>query len=439
MNKINIGIIGLGTVGTGVYKILSANAALLKKRLGAELKVSKIADLDITRDRGIPVDKKLLTTNAREILEDPDIQVVVELIGGIEPAKSFILQAIKNKKAVVTANKHLLAEHGLEIYQAVAKHKVDLGFEASVCGGIPIIRSLRDGLVANRILSLMGIINGTANYILTKMTDLGLPFAQVLQEAQAKGYAEADPTLDIGGIDAAHKLQILASIAYSTYIPFPSIYIEGIADITPQDIQYAKELGYTIKLLAIAKETNGALEVRVHPTMIPDEYLLASVKGVYNAVYITGDAVGATMFYGRGAGQMPTGSAIVSDLVEIAENLLQGRPARTFALPAAAKPGAAGSSEGALKMKPIDDIRSRYYLCFFVIDRPKVLSTISGILGDYNISIASVMQKERHELGTVPVVMMTHEAQEQDMKTALGKIAKLEVVQEETVCIRVEG
>lgn len=431
MKTINIGLMGFGTVGTGVVKLLKEHAALLERRMGAKLRLKRIADIDITRPRGVEVDPKILTTDAWQVIEDPSIEIVVELIGGTTMAKELNLAALKRRKHLVTANKALLATHGLELFRAAAEHRVDLGFEASVLGGVPIVRALREGLVANRIFSIMGIVNGTCNYILTKMTEAGWPFEEVLKEAQVKGYAEADPSLDIDGIDAAHKLQILASIAYGGYVDLGSIHVEGIRGIDPSDIQYAKELGFRIKLLAIAKEADGEIEVRVHPTLVPEDHLLASVGGVYNAVYIVGNATGSLMFYGRGAGQMPTASAVLSDIVEIAQNILHQRPSRPPHLPEI-------SAEG-LKIKPMEELRTCYYLRVMAIDKPGVLSKISGVLGDHNISIASVIQKGRREQATVPVVMMTHEAKEGDMQKALKRIDRLEVVMEKTVCLRVEG
>ena len=429
MKTINIGILGVGTVGSGVVKLLQDHAALLDRRVGARLRIRKIAEPGTPR---IPVDPTLLTANAAEVINDPQVDIVVELIGGTGVARTLCLEAVSKGKHLVTANKALLAEHGLEIYQAAAAKRVDLGFEASVCGAIPIIRSVREGLVANHIQSIMGIVNGTTNYILTKMTETGQPFAEVLAEAQAKGYAEADPTLDVGGLDAAHKLQILASLAYTGYIRFSDIYIEGIQRIEAADIAFARELGYRIKLLAIAKEDSGDLEVRVHPTMIPERHLLASVGGVYNAVHIRGDSAGSLMFSGRGAGQMPTASSVVADIVEIAHNIVFHRPSRASLLPTSAM------GEG-VALRPMDRIRSRYYLRVMALDKPGVLSTVSGVLGDHHISIASVIQKGRAEQAAVPVVMLTHEAMEGDMQKALKRINHLEVVVPDTVCIRVEG
>ena len=430
MKTINIGLVGFGTVGTGVVKLLKGQAPLLQRRLAARLRLKRIADLDLTKPRDVEVDPKILTTDAREIIEDPAIDIVIELIGGTTAAREVSLAALRSGKHLVTANKALLATHGLELFRAAAEKRVDLGFEATVCGGIPIIRAVREGLVANRIHSIEGIVNGTCNYILTKMTELGAPFAEVLKEAQDQGYAEANPSLDIDGIDAAHKLQILASIAYGGSVDLNAIYVEGIRGIDPDDIQYAKELGYRVKLLAIAKETDGEIEVRVHPTLIPEDHLLASVGGVFNAVYIVGDATGSLMFYGRGAGQLPTASAVVSDVVEIAQNILYQRPSRPSHIPAIAGEG--------LKIRPMDEVRTRYYLRVMAVDKPGVLSKVSGILGSHDISIASVIQKGRHARASVPVVMMTHEAVEGAMRRALAEIDALDVVSGRTVCLRVE-
>lgn len=431
MKTIAVGILGLGTVGSGVVRLLQENGPMIDARLGAHLEVRRIARRRPTAPAPVTVDPALLTADPMEVIRDPAIQVVVELIGGTDEARRYALEALKAGKHLVTANKALLAVHGLEIYRAAAERGLDLGFEAAVCGGIPIIRALRDGLVANRIRSLLGIINGTANYILTKMTELGRPFAEVLAEAQAKGYAEADPTLDVGGHDAAHKLQILASIAYNTFIDLAQVPVEGIARIDPSDIRYARELGYVVKLLAIAKAADGELEVRVSPTLLPEDHLLASVRGVYNGVYLVGDAAGPQMFYGRGAGQMPTASAVVSDIVETAANILAKRPSRraTFSPP--------GDRAG-LALKPLEEIRTRYYLRVMVADKPGVLSKVSGVLGAHNVSIASVIQKTRHEQEAVPIVMMTHEAREGDLRAALAGIDRLDVVSAPTICLRVE-
>ncbi|MBI4537168.1 MAG: homoserine dehydrogenase [candidate division NC10 bacterium] len=430
MKIINVGILGLGTIGSGVVKVLQGHQALLDRRVGARLRIRRIAEVGTPR---IEVDPKLLTRDAREVIDDPQIDIVVELIGGTTVAKTLCLEAVNKGKHLVTANKALLAEQGLEIYQAAATKRVDLGFEASVCGAIPIIRSVREGLVANQVRSIMGIVNGTTNYILTKMTESGQAFATVLAEAQAKGYAEADPTLDVGGFDAAHKLQILGSLAYGSYIRYSDIHIEGIQKVEAVDIEFARELGCRIKLLAIAKEEQGELEVRVHPTMIPDSHLLASVGGVYNAVHIRGDSAGSLMFSGRGAGQMPTASSVVADIVEIAHNIIFHRPSRASLLPTTLM-----ADEG-IRIRPIERIRGRYYLRIMAVDKPGVLSKVSGVLGEYNISIASMIQKGRAEQAAVPIVMLTHEANEGDVQKALKRINHLEVVAQDVVLFRMEG
>ena len=427
---INVGIIGFGTVGTGTAKILIQNRKLLEERTGVDINLKKIADLDIKSDRGIRVPKGVLTNNADSVITDPDIHIVVELIGGTTIAKDLILKAIRNGKHVVTANKALLATHGKEIFRAAEKARVKVGFEASVAGGIPIIKIISEGLVANRIKSIYGIINGTTNYILSKMSDENAGFSEVLKEAQKLGYAEADPTYDIEGIDSAHKLSILASLAYGTQFSLKDVYREGISWISAMDIEFARELGYKLKLLAIAKETNGKIELRVHPTMVPEEFLISKVDGVFNAVYVEGDAVGSTLYYGRGAGDMPTGSAVVSDIADISSNIVNNTKVSNPLF------SRNGKEKNLLKM---DDVISRYFFRFSAIDKPGVLSRISGILGKNNISIASVIQKDRREGKTVPLVVLTHTAREKDVLTAVNEINKLKIVTGKTVFIRVEG
>ncbi|HYA91807.1 MAG TPA: homoserine dehydrogenase [Thermodesulfobacteriota bacterium] len=434
MKEIKVGLIGFGTVGTGVAAILQKNSGLIEKRMGAKLVLKRIADIDLETDRGVKLKPGVLTRKADEVIKDPEIDIVMELIGGIEPAKTFILKAVRNKKHVVTANKALLALHGDEIFREAHRFGVDVNFEASVGGGIPLVRSIKEGLVANRIHSIFGILNGTSNYILSKMTDEGRDFKEVLKEAQEKGYAEADPTYDIEGIDAAHKLAILVRIAFGTSLRFHEIFIGGISEITPLDIQFGREFGYRIKLLAIAKMEKGKIEARVHPTMIPEGHLLSTVEGVFNAVYIKGDAVGPALFYGQGAGQMPTGSAVVSDLVELGRNLLvQAKGRRVPSL---------SYQEFAIEKNPlkkIEEVVMPYYMRFSALDRPGVLSKISGILGKNDISIVSVIQKGRRIKGSVPVVMMTHEAQEKNVRRALKEIDRLGVILGETMVIRVEN
>ncbi|MBI5406587.1 MAG: homoserine dehydrogenase [Nitrospirae bacterium] len=431
-NKISIGLIGLGTVGSGVAEILSRNRDLIKRRLGVPLEITKIAERDLKRPLPPGISREVITTDIKEIVGNPDVDIVVEVIGGFEPAKGFILSAIENGKHVVTANKALLAVSGEELYHAASRRGVDLYFEGSVCGGIPIIKAIREGLSANRIESIYGIVNGTSNFIMTKMTEEGKEFEEALGESQKLGYAEADPTFDIEGIDAAHKLSILVNIAFGTPVDFKRIYTEGISGISPLDISYAKEFNYKVKLLAIAKMRDGSIEARVHPTLIPHNHLIATVDGVFNAVYITGDAVGPTLFYGKGAGALPAGSAVVADIIDVARNILKGSIGRV--------PPASFKEEERIPLRilSIDEIVSMYYFRFTVQDMPRVLSRISGILGEHKISIASVIQKGRKEGGNVPLVMMTHEAVERDVRSALQEIDRLPVVSEKTMMIRVE-
>ncbi|NPB08853.1 MAG: homoserine dehydrogenase [Thermodesulfobacteria bacterium] len=430
--SIKIGIIGFGTVGSGTVKILFENQALIKKRLGCPLVVKKIAVRDLSLPRRIAVPEGLLTTDVEAIIKDPEIKIVVELIGGIEPARTYILKALEAGKHVVTANKAVLAEHGRELFAAAAERGVDIAFEAAVGGGVPIIKTLKESLAGNRILSLVGIVNGTCNYILTRMTEEGLAFETVLKEAQEAGFAEADPSLDIEGWDAAHKLAILASLAYGTEVPLDRIYVEGIRDIEPLDLSFARELGFVTKLLAICRETGEGLEVRVHPALIREDHVLSSVRMAYNAFYIRGDAVGDILLYGLGAGQMPTGSAVVSDIVDLARNVLAGASGR---VPPLSYQMAALSSQ---PLKPMEDVVCRYYFRFSAIDRPGVLSKIAGVLGEKGISIAAVIQKGREEKGSVPIVMLTHEAREAAVREALARIDHLDIVTAPTKILRIE-
>jgi len=429
--SVKVGIIGFGTVGAGTARILLRKRTQLERKLGFPLVLKNIADLDTRRDRGFRLPKGVLINNAKAVLNDPEIDVIVELIGGIHPAKEFILQAIRNGKHVVTANKALLATEGHEIFKAAEQNNVAIGFEASVAGSIPIIKVVRESLIGNNIRSIYGIINGTSNYILTKMTEGGIDFSSALKEAQAYGYAEADPTFDIEGIDSAHKLTILVSLAFGVPLSFKKIYTEGITKITPLDIQFASEFGYKIKLLAIAKQSGKDVEVRIHPTMLPESHMIAGVNGVFNAIYIESDATGSQLYYGRGAGEMPTGSAVVSDIADIALNI-RNRAADRL------RKTVIGEHSG-LSIKKMDDIRTCYYLRFFALDKPGVLSRISGLLAEYNISIKSMIQKGRKAEKAVPVVMMTHEAREKDMMQALRKIDRLSLVSGRTMYLRVEG
>ncbi len=432
-SRIGVGLIGFGTVGTGVAAILFHQAALLRRRLGVSLDLVRIADLDISRDRGLSLPAGILTTDAKQVIADPAIDIVIELIGGYETAKRVILDSMAAGKHVVTANKALLALHGEEIFAAAARAGVDLGFEASVGGGIPVIRALTEGLAANTIESIYGIINGTSNYILSRMSHEGQSFETVLEEAKRAGYAEADPTFDVAGIDSAHKLAILVSLAYGTPVDFKTIYTEGITHLTPLDIAYAKEFGFAIKLLGIAKLVDGEIEARVHPTMIASASPIAQVDGVYNAIQLVGDAVGDVVLYGRGAGSMPTGSAVVSDVIAIARNVLKGAVGRV--------PPASFQQDQRrpLRMRPMEEINSLYYLRFMVLDRPGVLAQIAGELGNCGISISSMLQQGRREGQTVPVVIKTHMARERDVRNALKEIDRMPFISEPTTLVRVEG
>ncbi|MCK9196880.1 MAG: homoserine dehydrogenase [Syntrophales bacterium] len=432
MKKISLGLIGFGTIGAGVVKLLQESGDLIEKRLGARLVLKKIADLDITTPRVVTVATDVLTTKATDILDDPDIQIVVELMGGYEPARTFIMEAMRRKKHVVTANKALLATYGNEIFQAANREKVDIRFEASVGGTIPIIKTLKESLVANRIKSLMAIMNGTSNYILSKMTDEGKPFADVLKEAQALGFAEADPTFDVEGIDTAHKLAITLSLAYGKRVNIETIYREGISRISRQDIDFAREFGYRIKLLALAFERGDLVEARIHPTMIPFDHILANVNSNFNAFHIIGSASGSVFLYGQGAGMMPTASAVISDIVDLSREILKDVsrlvPYRSLG----------EDIIDDIRLVPFSEIQTNYYFRFMAADKAGVLSKIAGILGEMNISIASVIQKGRKEEGAVPVVMTTHKAREKDVRKALQRIDQLDIVHEPTVLIRIE-
>jgi homoserine dehydrogenase len=434
MQVVTLGILGLGTVGSGVLKILRQNREVLERRVGVSLHVKRIAVRHLNAKRAIDVEPELLTIDPWSIVRDPGVDVVVEVIGGIEPAKGLLLEAAAHGKQLVTANKALLAEAWEEVFDAVTRHGIDLRFEASVGGGIPIVRAISEGFVGNRIESIYGIVNGTSNYILTRMTDDGEEFQVVLGEAIAQGYAEPDPTFDIEGVDAAHKITVLARLAFGGRVPFAQVYVEGISGITPMDISYAREFGYKVKSLAIAKQQDGEIEVRVHPTLIPEGNLLYSVDGVYNAITVHGDMVGPNTFIGRGAGLGPSGSAVVGDIVDIARNLTTDGRGR---VPAAAyRPG----YQMDLRLRAMDEVISEYYLRFSVLDKPGVLSKISGVLGQHNISIASVIQKGRRVGETVPLVMMTHHACERDMQAALQEIDQIASdITAKTVLIRVEN
>ncbi len=425
-----VGLVGFGTVGAGVAKILLNSAEQLHAKTGFNIVLKRICDVDLTRDRGVQVPAGVLTSDLSAVLNDPDIEVVIELVGGTTVAKEITLRAIAAGKRVVTANKALLAEAGRELFRAARERGVSLSFEASVGGGVPIIAALRDGLIANDIESIVGIVNGTCNYILTRMAAEGATYEQALAEAQAHGYAEKDPRLDVEGTDSAHKLAILAALGFAADFHYHEIHVEGITRTQPLDIAFATELGYTLKLLAIGKRFGNELELRVHPTLLPSEHPLAAVHDVFNGIWVRGSAVGDTMFYGRGAGQMPTASAIVSDIVDV----LLGKAKHTFER-LRLFPGRTES----LRVRRVEEVETRYYLRFSAEDRPGVLAKIAGEFGSHDISIASVIQKERHATRAVPLIITTHPAREANLRAALAAIGPAGAVEGQPVVIRVEG
>ncbi|SHI71091.1 homoserine dehydrogenase [Malonomonas rubra DSM 5091] len=432
MDSIKVGLLGFGTIGTGVIRVLQKNADLLQQRLGKKLELAKVVDLDITTDRGVQLEAGLLSTDVEDIISNPDVDIAIELIGGYEPAKSFILKAIANGKHIVTANKALMALHGQEILVAAEENGVEVMFEAAVGGGIPVISAIKENLCANDFSNVLGILNGTCNYILTEMTENGSDFAPVLKDAQELGYAEADPTFDIEGVDTAHKIALLAALCFGTKVDFDKVYTEGITNVAAIDIQFATQMGYKIKLLAIGKNLGDQIEVRVHPTMIPDSYQLSEVDGVFNAVRLSGDFLGPALLYGSGAGMDATASAVMGDVMAIGRDMISGAKRRTPIM------GYCSDQIDELPIKPMSDIISRYYLRFTVVDAPGVLAQISGILGKYDISIQSMIQPERHAADAVPIVIMTHEAKEDNINKALAEIDQLKIVQEPTRLIRVE-
>lgn len=428
--RVRVGIVGCGVVGTGVVELLLKNSELIRERSGVDLELTRVADKDWQRPRSFYVPSDIRTTDYKEVLENSDI--VVELVGGKGFAKQLIKEALEKGKHVVSANKHLLAEEGRELFELAQKKGLSIGFEASVGGGIPIIKAVKESLVGNRIRAIYGILNGTTNYILTRMLEEEVDFQSALSEAQEKGYAEADPSLDIDGWDTAHKIAILSYIAFGGFFDFSEVYVEGIRGVELLDIELGRELGYTLKLLAIAKRRDSELEVRVHPTFLPQEDPLAKVSDVYNAIMVEGDFVGKTMFYGKGAGSHPTASAVVSDIVDIARKIAFCKEAMPY-------------SWGDRTLSISKNFYSRYYLRFDVPDKPGVLASIARVLADSNISIASVLQKEkvcsiagREKEHIIPLVILTHKAYELDMKKALEGIKELPVVVGEPVLIRVE-
>ncbi len=432
MNVVNIGLIGAGTVGCGVAKILFENSGLIEKRTGIKINIKKIADIDINRKRPVKIPKKIFTTDAWQVINDPDIPIIVELVGGTKISKDFVMGALNNKKHVVTANKALLAHHGKEIFASASKNNVNIGFEASVGGGIPIIISNKESYVANNIKSIYGIMNGTCNYILSTMSKEGLDFNVVLKSAQEKGYAEADPSFDIDGIDAAHKLSILIMLSYGQFIRFNKFYVEGIRNISNLDISYSDELGYVIKLLAIAKAKETGIEAGVYPALVRKGTQMADVSGAFNAIYMVGDALGPTMLYGMGAGMMPTGSAVVGDITQIAKAL--SNTDNNCYIPRFF------DDNNYSNLIAMSEKTGNYYLRFQVKDKPGVLGKITNVLGKHSISIESVIQKGKEPNGgDVQVVMMTHESREKDLKNAIKKINRFSFVNNRSNFIRIEN
>jgi len=432
LKPVTVGILGLGTVGGGTVTVLSRNAEEISRRAGRDISITHAAAKAYDKDQIMGLDDIEISDDAFQLVENPDIDIIVELIGGDSPAKELVLKAIENGKHVVTANKALIAKHGNEIFAAASKKGVMVAFEAAVAGGIPIIKALREGLAANRIEWVAGIINGTGNFILTEMRDKGRDFADVLSEAQALGYAEADPTFDVEGIDAAHKLAIIASLAFGIPLQFDKAYTEGISKIEKQDVEYAASFGYNIKHLGITKKTDKGIELRVHPTLIPKERLIANVDGVMNAVLVHGDAVGDTLYYGAGAGAEPTASAVVADIIDVARTLTTDPnnriPHLAFQL----------SELANTPILDIDAIESAYYLRLTVDDKTGVMAEITQILSDNKISIKA-MQQAKHQKGEpAPLIFMTHQAKEKNMNKAISAIAFLDAITGNIQCLRVE-
>ena len=432
MKQIAVGILGFGTVGAGVAEGLLNHRDVMAKRFGVDIVLKKIADLDITTDRGVKVDKSVLTTDAASVISDPEINIVVETIGGTGVAKKFVLDALNAKKCIVTANKKLLAEYGKEIFDTAAENGVDIYFGAAVGGGIPIIRVLREGLAGNDIESIHGILNGTCNYILTRMENEGLPFDVVLKDAQKLGYAEANPSLDVDGFDTAHKACILASLAFGFQPKISDVQVEGIRSLAGEDVRYAADFGYRIKLLAVVSREGDEVEVGVHPTLVPLTHMLSNVNDAFNAAMVKGDMSDYTMYYGRGAGRAPTASTVIGDIGDIARNLAHGETRYARAMPTYA--------EGEIKLRPAGDISSRFYIRFMVADRAGAFGTIASILGKHRVSISAASQKAGG-VGNqpVPVVVLTHVAKTSDLEQALVEIEASEVVGAKPVKLRMIG
>ena len=433
MKPVKVGLLGLGTVGGGTVNVLRRNADEITRRAGRAIQVTVAATRDLRKARICPADGLRLTDDPGSVVNDPEIQIVAELMGGIEPARKLVLQAIANGKHVVTANKALIAMHGNEIFEAARAVGVVVAFEAAVAGGIPIIKAIREGLTGNRIEWVAGIINGTSNFILTEMWEKGREFSRVLGEAQKLGFAEADPSFDVEGVDAAHKLTILAAIAFGIPLQFSKVYTEGITRITPDDVRYAEQFGYRIKHLGIARHTEQGIELRVHPTLIPERRLIANVNGVMNAVLVKGDAVGHTLYYGPGAGAEPTASAVVADLVDVTRALTSDPENRVPHL--AFQPHALAD----LSILPMEEVETAYYLRMSAVDRPGVLADITRILGERGISIEAILQKEPAEdQRYVPVIFLTHRVREGNMNQAIQRIEALQSIKGKITRIRLE-
>lgn len=424
--QITVGILGLGVVGSGTVRVLIENAEDIARKVGVPIVIKRIAVRDKSKPRDVDVDDSLLTERPEDVTDDPEIDIVCELIGGVDPAHDLVLRAIKNNKNIVTANKEMMAKAGHDLLHEAENRDLDFSFEGSVGGGIPIIQPLKQALAANKFSAIMGIVNGTTNYILSKMTAEDAEFADVLAEAQAKGYAESDPTNDIEGYDAQYKTAILSSIAFTSRVSPDDIYVEGITQISKRDIAVAKELGYVIKIVGIGQDLGNALQVRVHPVLLPKSHPLASVNDVYNGVYLKGNAVGDVMFYGRGAGSLPTGSAVVGDIIEIARNIQRGATGRLGCTCYNQKPAL-----------PIDRLRTKYYIRLTAHDRPKVLASLASVFGDFNVSIESVVQRALPG-GDAEIVWITHQTLEANLRSALDVINRLHIVSAIENWIRVE-
>lgn len=428
MKKIRLGLIGFGNIGSGVAKAIKSNRLPLNKKAGCLIELKAVCDKSANVFKGSGLKRSLIKKSPDDILNDPEIDIIIELIGGLHPAKEIIIKALNNKKHVITANKALLCDHKKELFKIAFQNKVNIYFEASVLAGVPIIKVLRESLAGNRIKSIWGIVNGTSNYILSRMDNDGISFKEALKEALEKGFAERKYDLDVEGVDSAHKLAIMSSLAFGQDIRLKDIYLEGISHISLGDISYARELGYTVKLLAIAKNIGDSIEVRVHPTLLPCKHILSKVNDAYNAVYIQSDLAKDLFLYGEGAGKFSTSSGIMADIVDAASDIKSAN-LRSLDL----------DSLGKFKrIKKIDELKSFYYIRFMAVDKPGVLAEISGILSRHKISIASVMQKARKKDQGVPIIMLTHQAKEYDLKKALLEINRLSVIRAKSVTIKIE-